>query len=126
MKVVSLLDVIGRGMVGKCPKGGFNSYRYVVERDGMGFALAKTMLPKGEVHRWHYKNHQEACFCVSGMATLKNLETGEGFVIKPDDCYILDNHEPHEFQALTDTVLISVFNPPIRGDELHKEDGSYE
>jgi L-ectoine synthase len=45
--------------------------------------------------------------------------------IVPDTCYILDQHDDHLFEALEDTVLISVFNPPIIGGEVHREDGSY-
>lgn len=126
MKVVTLDEVIESGLAVECPKGGFVSYRYLTQSDGMGFGLHKTMLPKGDVHRWHYKNHLEACFCVSGLALLTNEATGKKFYIRPDSCYVLDKNDPHTFRALTDTVLISVFNPPVKGGELHREDGSYE
>lgn len=126
MKIVTIENVIDGGRAVECPKGGFVSYRYLLESDKMGFGLHKTMLPRGDVHRWHYKNHLEACFCVSGLAILTNEVTGEQHYIRPDTCYVLDNHDPHTFRALIDTVLISVFNPPVKGNELHREDGSYE
>jgi L-ectoine synthase len=126
MKVVRYSDVAARGSAVECPKGGFVSYRYLLAQDRMGFALAKTLIPRGDVQHWHYKNHLEACFCISGYGKLTNLDTGEVYEIGPDDCYVLDNHDDHTFQAATDVVLISVFNPPIRGNEVHKEDGSYE
>lgn len=126
MKVVNYFDVTRRGTAVECPKGGFVSYRYVIEADNMGFALAKTLIPRGDVQHWHYEKHLEACFCISGYGELTNLATGDTYSIGPDDCYLLDNHDDHTFQAQTDVVLISVFNPPIRGDEVHNEDGSYE
>ena len=126
MKIINLKDVMKKKQAVQCPKGGFVSYRYLLEKDGMGFGLHKTMIPRGEAQHWHYTQHLEACFCVSGLGVLTNLETGDEFEIAPDTCYVLDNHDDHEFQALTDVVLISVFNPPVKGDEVHKEDGSYE
>jgi L-ectoine synthase len=126
MKVVTLEDVMDAGRDVYCPKGGFVSYRYLLAGDGMGFSLHKTMIPRGDVQRWHYKRHQEACFCVSGLGVLTSEATGRQFYIRPDSCYVLDNHDPHTFRALTDVVLISVFNPPVVGNEVHGEDGSYE
>jgi L-ectoine synthase len=126
MKVVRHFDVTRRGTDVACPKGGFVSYRYVLKDDGMGFGLHKTMIPRGDVQHWHYTKHLEACFCVSGYGELTNLATGDVHGIGPDDCYLLDSHDDHAFQALTDVILISVFNPPVTGAEVHKEDGSYE
>lgn len=126
MKVITLDHVLEKKQDVHCPEGGFVSYRYLLEKDGMGFALMKTMIPHGEQRHWHYTKHQEACFCVSGYGILTNIDTGMVYEIKPDTCYALDNHDDHLFQAITDVVLISVFNPPLKGNEVHKEDGSYE
>lgn len=126
MKVISLTDVIQAGRRINCPRNGFVSYRYLVASDGMGFSLHRTYVPEGQAQHWHYTQHLEACFCVSGAGVLTNLRTGKKFSITPDVCYALDDHDDHTFQALTDTVLISVFNPPVTGREVHREDGSYE
>lgn len=126
MKVINLKDVIRARQAVACPKGGFVSYRYLLEKDNMGFGLCKTMIPRNEAQHWHYTNQLEACLCVSGMGILTNLETGDEFEIVPDVCYVLDSHDDHEFRAITDVVLISVFNPPLTGKEVHREDGSYE
>jgi len=40
--------------------------------------------------------------------------------------YILNENDDHEFEALTEVVLISVFTPAIKGNEIHQSDGSYE
>jgi len=105
---------------------GFDSIRVLLERDGMGFSLHKTIIPKGGPYNWHYKNHLEACYCIAGGGIIVNLDNGECHEIKPDTTYILDNHDNHTFEAIEDTVLISVFNPPVKGNEVHREDGSYE
>lgn len=126
MKIVTAQSTIGTDRDVKCPKGGFTSLRMLLAKDGMGFSVHKTIVPEGEPQHWHYTRHLEACYCVSGKGLLKNLETGLEYFIKPDTLYVLDNHDDHTFQALEDVVLISIFNPPIVGNEVHGEDGSYQ
>lgn len=109
-----------------CPNGGFISYRFLLESDGMGYSLTKTVIPKGDEQFWHYKNHLESCLCISGEATLTNAVTGEEHPITPDTIYILDKNDAHLFKAHETTVLICIFNPPLKGKEVHREDGSYE
>ena len=104
---------------------GGNSLRLILESDNMGFAFMKTIIPKGQPNFWHYPNHMEACFCIQGKGILTNIETGEKFNIEVDTIYILDKHERHTFQALEDVVLISVFNPPLSGNESHDKHGCY-
>jgi hypothetical protein len=88
--------------------------------------MTKTVIaPSKEKHFWHYKNHLETCYCVSGSATLTSASTGEEYEIKPDVTYVLDKNDPHYFQAHEETVLICTFNPPLKGGEVHQPDGSY-
>jgi len=102
------------------------SNRIILARDGMGFGMHKTVITPdaGRVFQ-HYKNHLESCYCVSGNATLTNAATGEEFSIVSDSTYVLDNNDPHYFEAHEETVLICVFNPPLAGNETHDESGSY-
>lgn len=125
MKVVYLSDIENTDREVHCPNNGFTSFRYLLEKDGMGFSLHKTVIPAGPPQHWHYKYHKEACYCVSGRGTLTNLTTGERYGIFPGACYVLDNHDDHTFQAFDNVVLISVFNPPVTGTEVHMADGSY-
>jgi L-ectoine synthase len=111
----------------RCVAGiGFESIRFILADDNMGFSLHKTIIPKGGPYHWHYKNHKEACFCIKGEGELVNLSNGNRFIIAPDMVYILNEHDNHTFEAFEDVELISVFNPPVKGNEIHKEDGSYE
>lgn len=106
--------------------GGGISNRLLLDSDNMGYTMTKTVIEPGRVNRWHYKNHLESCYCISGNATLTNETTGEQYAIGPDDVYVLDNNDPHTFEAHEETVLICIFNPPLTGQEVHKDDGSYE
>jgi L-ectoine synthase len=91
----------------------------------MGFSLHKTLVPKGEPQHWHYRNHLEACYCISGHGVLVDLATGKKHHVWPGTVYLLDQYDDHTFQALEDVELISIFNPPITGRETHDESGSY-
>lgn len=123
MKIVNIRDIEGTERDVKFKEG--RSLRVLLEKDGMGFSLHKTIIPKGQKGHWHYKHHQEACYCVSGHGELVNLDTKEAFLIIPETTYVLDNYDNHTFEAFEDVVLISVFNPPVKGQEVHQEDGSY-
>lgn len=103
------------------------SNRILLAQDDMGFSMTKTVIEPsaGKVFQ-HYKKHLEACYCVSGRATLTNAATGEGFKILPDVTYVLDKNDPHYFEAHEVTTLICTFNPPLVGNEVHQADGSYE
>lgn len=102
------------------------SNRILLKEDGMGFSFTKTVISPeaGRVFQ-HYKNHLESCYCVKGKGVLTCAETGEEILIEPDMTYILDKNDPHYFEAIEETVLMCVFNPPLVGNEVHKEDGSY-
>jgi len=101
------------------------SNRILLKSDGMGYTMTKTVVEPGQKVFQHYKNHLESCLCISGHARLENAATGEIFNITPGVCYVLDKHDPHYFEAYEETVLICVFNPPLTGQEIHQEDGSY-
>jgi L-ectoine synthase len=119
MKFINEKNLIGVDFLGG------KSYRSVVKKDNMGFALMKTVIRKGGPYLWHYKNHLEACYCISGKGYLKDLSTGESFSIQKGITYLVDNNQPHEFTALTKVVLVSVFNPPLIGNETHDKEGNY-
>ena len=91
----------------------------------MGFGLTRTTIfpEAGKVFQ-HYKNHQEACYCIKGRAILTDID-GNEFGIEPGVTYILDKNDPHYFEALEETVLLCGWNPPLVGSEVHREDGSY-
>lgn len=119
MKTIDIKNIEGVKFTGG------KSYRSVLESSGLGFAMMRTNIDKGGPYKWHYQNHKEACYCVSGQGILHDLITDERHIIKEGITYLVDAHQPHTFTALTDVVLVSVFNPPLRGDETHDEKGNY-
>lgn len=105
---------------------GFESLRLILAGDNMGFSVHKTVIPKGGPYHWHYKHHLEACYCIKGGGVLTDLNTFEEMYVQPETIYILDQNDDHTFEATSDTILISIFNPPVIGNEVHDNNGSYE
>lgn len=101
------------------------SIRMLTESDKMGFTVCKTVIPKGGPHHWHYQNHLEACYCIKGEGIITDLATGNKHLILPDIMYVLNSHDDHTFEAIKDTILISIFNPPLTGKEKHDQHGNY-
>jgi quercetin dioxygenase-like cupin family protein len=126
MKVISGSDLDNMGRVMEFTPGGFLSYRFLLEKDGMGITITRTVIPPKGPQKWAYPNHLEACYCVAGKGELVDLATGERHQIKPDMVYALDKHDEHTFEAIGGPVtLICVFTPALRGDEAHKPEHSY-
>lgn len=102
------------------------SNRFLLKSDGAGYTVTETVIDPsaGKVFQ-HYKNHHETCYCASGRATLTCAKTGEQYLIEKGVTYILDNNDPHYFEAHEQTTLICTFNPPLSGNETHDADGSY-
>ena len=102
--------------------GNGQSRRFLLESDGMGFALMETLLLTGTDIFIHYRNHFEACYCIEGEGEIEDKD-GNIHQIVPGTLYALDQHDPHSLRVWTDMRLISVFNPPIKGDEKHNLSG---
>ncbi|MBI3899585.1 MAG: ectoine synthase [Gammaproteobacteria bacterium] len=105
--------------------GNGQSRRLLVKGDGMGFAIAETLVLAGTESLLEYKNHLEACYCIAGEGEIEDM-AGKRYSIRPGVIYALDQHDRHYLRARTDMRLISVFNPAIEGHERHnlKAEGS--
>jgi L-ectoine synthase len=108
--------------------GSGTSHRLLTEQDGMGFTVCHTVVRAGTVSLLEYRNHLEACYCIAGEGEVENMD-GKVFPIRPGDIYVLDNHDRHYLRGGQDSdlILVSVFNPPLRGTERHnlsQQDGS--
>ena len=125
MIVRDLSEVLGSG---RDVSGlGWNSRRLLVRTDGMGYSLTDTIIDAGAEMTLEYKNHLEACYCVSGEGEVEDHATGKIYMIEPGTLYALDKHDRHTLRARTESEmrLVCVFNPPLDGSEVHGPDGSY-
>lgn len=111
-----------KGSVDVVDWGNGRSHRLLVASDGVGFAVAHTVVRAGSESRLQYRNHIEACYCISGEGEVASGDGRKRYKLVPGVLYALDRHDAHILRAAEhcDMELISVFNPPIRGDEQHR------
>ncbi len=125
MFVRTRADVEAAGLTISRANGASQVARFVVADDGLGFALSDVNFRAGrEVDLW-YKNHWEANLILDGTLALTHRTTGEARELGPGALYCVGPDDPHHINCLTDVHLLSVFNPPLQGDETHDEDGAY-
>jgi len=103
----------------------WNSVRMLLAHDGMGFSFHITTLEAGSEHQFHYKNHFESVYCISGTGSITDIATGKTHPIRPGVMYALDQHDKHILRADEELVMACCFNPPVTGTEVHQADGSY-
>lgn len=108
----------------------WTSFRLLTRDDGVGFSLHETWIHPGtETHIW-YKHHIEAVYCIEGEGEIEPVDAdgrgnGRPIPIRPGMMYVLNEHDRHFLRARSRLRLICVFNPPLRGDEVHGPDGAY-
>ncbi|WP_224705177.1 ectoine synthase [Devosia aquimaris] len=104
---------------------GWDSTRLLLAGDEMGFSFHITRIHAGTSHEFHYKHHFESVYCISGEGQIEELDTGKVHQIRPGVMYALDQHDRHRLSATSEMVMACCFNPPVTGQEVHREDGSY-
>lgn len=123
MKVTRLSDIEGTDR--ETHADTWKSRRLVLADADVGFSFHDTVLYAGTTTQMWYRHHIESVYCIEGAGRLFNRETGEVHEITPGTLYLLDGHERHALEAVTDLRMMCVFNPPLTGNETHQEDGSY-
>ncbi len=101
--------------------GNGRSRRLLIRQDGLGFALCITMGNSDTDSLIRYENHFESCYYISGTGEYKwecgnhPIKTGydQGTV------FIMNKHDTHHMRVADETVCLSIFSPPIEGNERH-------
>ena len=125
MIVRTLGEIIGTDRDVRAPNNNWVSRRLLLKEDNMGFSFHETIISAGtETYIW-YKNHLEAVFCIEGTGEVETIDDGRVYPITPGTMYALDKNDQHYLRAFDDMRLMCVFNPPLVGSEVHREDGSY-
>ena len=124
MIVTALKDIINTDRDISGP--GWNSRRLLLASDDMGFSLTDTIIKKGAVLELEYVHHFEACYCIEGKGQIRASVEDTWHFLEPFTLYALDQHDRHVVRATEcDLRLVCVFNPPLSGCEVHRQDGSY-
>ncbi|WP_411196009.1 ectoine synthase [Rhizobium sp.] len=100
--------------------GNGTSHRLLTDKDGMGFTVCHTIVRANTVSLLEYRQHLEACYCIAGEGEVEDMQ-GTVFPIRQGDIYVLDKHDRHLLRGGRDQdlILVSVFNPPLKGSERH-------
>jgi L-ectoine synthase len=125
MFVKTIGEVRQAGMERTVAGGAAVSARYLTAADHLGFSFSAVRLQAGaEADLW-YKHHWEANLVLEGALEVTDAATGEVHQIGPSGLYLVGPKDRHHVKALTDVHAVSVFNPPLTGEEVHDQDGSY-
>jgi quercetin dioxygenase-like cupin family protein len=114
------------GMVKLLVNNTTRSARFLTAADGMGFSYNDNRVDKGSDAMLWYKHHWEANYIISGRGELTDLTSGEKWVLEPGVLYVVGPNDRHRFRVTEDEHHVSVFCPPLRGDERHDKDGAYQ
>lgn len=103
----------------------WESVRLLLESDGMGFSLHVTTIRAGTTTQMWYRHHLEAVLCIFGEGEVQALDSETVHTIRPGTVYALDQHDKHVLRAKTEMRMVCVFNPPLKGKEVHDASGAY-
>lgn len=107
-------------------RGNARSARILVRSDGFPFSVNHTRINGGTASEICYEKHFESCYCIEGIGFIRDSASNQTFNLCPGTLYALKPGTRHILLAESDLVLLSIFTPPLRGDENHNEEGSYE
>jgi len=103
----------------------WESVRLLLASDAMGFSLHVTTIHAGTTTPMCYRNHLEAVLCLEGEGEVETVPDGVVHPIAPGTLYALDRHDEHVLRARTRMRMVCVFNPPLKGKEVHDASGAY-
>ena len=127
MLIRTMNQLEAEGRVISISHGKSSAVRLLTRSDGVGFSVSEARASAGKTSDLWYKNHWEANYVRSGRGVLEDRGTGEQWPLEPGVLYCVGPTDRHRITRNPDEGLriISVFNPPIIGEETHDEDGAY-
>lgn len=107
--------------------GRATAVRLLTKADGLNFSISEARGSKAGISTLWYKNHWEANYIRSGTGILEDCNSGQRWNLAPGVLYCVGPLDKHRIIRETDgaTRTISVFSPPIVGEETHDSDGAY-
>ena len=127
MLIRTMAELESEGRVVSISHGKSSAVRLLTRSDGVGFSVSEARASAGESSDLWYKNHWEANYVRSGRGVLEDRGTGERWPLAPGVVYCVGPSDRHRVTRNAGEAMriISVFNPPLIGEETHDEDGAY-
>jgi len=105
--------------------GTVGTVRYLLREDKCGFSVSDVTVPAGTDNVLQYRHHIEANLVLEGEGTVEDLATGTVHRLSPGTIYVVYPQDRHRVRAESGLRVISIFNPPLVGNENHDADGGY-
>ena len=127
MLIRTMTELESEGRVVSISHGKSSAIRLLTRSDGVGFSVSEARASAGESSDLWYKNHWEANYVRSGRGVLEDRGTGERWPLAPGVVYCVGPSDRHRVTRNAGEAMriVSVFNPPLIGEETHDEDGAY-
>ena len=127
MLVRTMERIEAEGRVISISHGRATAVRLLTKADGLNFSISEARGGTAGVSELWYKNHWEANYVRSGNATLEDRHSGQRWPLQPGVLYCVGPQDRHRIlrDADSNMRIISVFSPPIVGEETHDADGAY-
>ena len=71
------------------------------------------------------RTHVEVNLVLEGSGTLTSLDSGQTWPVSPGTLYVVGPADRHTLNLKGPIRVISLFNPPIKGNEHHQDFGGY-
>jgi len=104
----------------------FRSARFLTAADGLGFSYNENRVQAGTVLDVWLKHHWEANVILSGTGIVTDLASGAQWPLSAGTLYVVGPNDRHRLEFTQDECHVSIFNPPLTGEERFDADGSYE
>ncbi len=114
------------GNVHEVAYGKMDTVRLLLAKDQAGVSVSDVTVTQPMDVVLQYKNHIEANIFLAGGGTVENLSTGELHEVHAGVTYVVFPDDRHRVKLSPGTRLICVFNPPLKGNENHNEEGGYD
>ena len=120
MLIRTMAELESEGRVISISHGKSSAVRLLTKSDGVGFSVSEARASAGESSDLWYTNHWEANYIRSGRGVLEDRGTGERWPLAPGVVYCVGPADRHRVtrNAGEGMRIISVFNPPILGEEM--------
>jgi len=99
--------------------------RPLLAADGMGLSLSDLRTTPGEKIDLWYRHHCEANYLVEGSAEIWDKATDARHDLVPGDMFVIGPADKHRVSNTNGVRFLSIFNPPIKGDERYDDLGGY-
>ncbi len=126
MFVITPEELEARGRVKFPADKSFRSARYLTADEDMGFSYNENTVAAGTDLTVWLKHHWEVNYIVSGRGDVTDLADQRQWSLRPGVLYVVGPNDRHRLRFTEDECHISIFYPPLTGNERFDADGSYE